>query len=84
MFKYVREWNSNSIRETCIRFGLYTRGNNYDYSQLLGFVDSHKPTDRNICKVVEDIFNHSDHEGRDIESVAYCFGKFAVDLIPKE
>ena len=51
---------------------------------MLGFVDSHKPTDRNINWVVEDIFNHSDQDGRDLESVAYCFGKFAVDLVPKE
>ena len=80
MFKFDRFWNSNSVREVCIKFGWYTRGNNYDYSQLLDFVDSHKPTDRNICKVVEDIFNHSDHEGRDIESIAYCLGKFAVSL----
>ena len=83
MFKFERFWNSDAVRETCIKFGWYTWGNSYDYSKMLGFVDSHKPTDSNISKVVEDIFNHSNQDGRDIESVAYCFGKFAVDLIPK-
>ena len=80
MIKFDRFWDSDSVREVCIKFGWYTRGNNYDYSRMLGFVDSHKPTDKNINRVVEDIFNHSDQFGRDIESVAYCFGKFAVSL----
>ena len=84
MIKFERFWNSSSIREVCVKFGWYTRGNSYEYRKMLDFVDSHKPTDRNINWVVEDIFNHSDREGRDIESIAYCFGKFAVDLIPKE
>ena len=84
MFKFERVWSSDAVRETCIKFGWYTHGNNYDYSKMLGFVDSHKPTDNNICKVVEDIFNHSDQEGRDLESVAYCFGKFVISLKPKE
>ena len=84
MFKFERVWSSNSVRETCIKFGWYTDGYYDDYSKMLDFVDSHKPTDRNINRVVEDIFNHSDPEGRDLESVAYCFGKFAVGLVPKE
>ena len=84
MIKFERFWNSNSVKEACIKFGWYTRGNDYDYSKMLGFVDSHKPTDRNICKVIQDIFNHSDPEGRDLDSVAYCFGKFAISLKPKE
>ena len=84
MFKFVRRWDSDSVREVCIKFGWYTRGNCADYNKMLDFVDSHKPTDRNICKVVDNIFRHSDPEGRDLESVAYCFGKFAIDLIPKE
>ena len=84
MFKFERFWNSNSVRETCIKFNWYTCGNYTDYSNLLDFVDSHKPTDRNINRVIEDIFNHSDPEGRDFQSLAYCFGKFAVNLIPKE
>ena len=84
MFKFERFWDSESVRKVCVKFDWYTQGNYYDYSKMLGFVDSHKPTDRNINWVVEDIFNHSDQDGRDLESVAYCFGKFAVDLVPKE
>ena len=80
MIKFERFWDSDSVRETCIKFEWYTNGNMCDYSNLLDFVDSHKPTDKNINLVVEDIFNHSDQEGRDIESVAYCFGRFAVSL----
>ena len=70
--------------DICIMLGWYTRGDSDDYSNLLDFVDSHKPTDQNINKVVEDIFNHSDQEGRDLETVAYCFGKLAIFLIPKK
>ena len=84
MFKFVRRWDSKSVRETCIKFEWYTRGNSDDYDKMLNFVDSHKPTDRNISKVIEDIFNHSEQEGRIIESVAYCFGLYAVRLIPIE
>ena len=84
MFKFERVWSSNSVRETCIKLGWYTNGDSDDYYKMLDFVASHKPTDRNICKVIEDIFNHSDQEGRDLDSVAYCFGKFAISLIPKE
>ena len=84
MFKFERFWNSEAVRKACIKFDWYTQGSSEEYSYLLDFVDSHKPTDRNINRVVEDIFNHSDQEGRDIESVAYCFGTFAVGLIPKE
>ena len=80
MFKFERTWSSNSVRDICIKLGWYTNGDSDDYSNLLDFVDSHKPTDRNINWVVEDIFNHSDQEGRDIESVAHCFGRFAVSL----
>ena len=84
MFKFERFWDSNSVRETCIRLEWYTHGNYADYQKMLDFVDSHKPTDRNINRVIEDIFNHSDREGRDLESIAYCFGKFAVGLRPTE
>ena len=84
MFKFERVWDSKSVRAACVKFRWYTCGTDEDYEKMIDFVDSHKPTDRNICRVIEDIFNHSDPEGRDIESVAYCFGKFAVGLIPKE
>ena len=84
MFKFERVWSFNSVRETCIKFGWYTCGYCADYDKMLKFVETHKPTDRTINRVVEDIFNHSDPEGRDLKSVAYCFGKFAVGLIPKE
>ena len=84
MFKFVRRWDSKSVMDTCIKLGWYTRCNSDDYSKMLDFVDSHKPTDENISRVIEDIFNHSDQEGRDLESVAYCFGLFAVSLQPIE
>ena len=84
MFEFERTWSSRSVMDICIKLGWYTNGNSEEYSNLLDFVDSHKPTDLNISKVIEDIFNHSDQEGRDLDSVAYCFGKFAVGLIPKK
>ena len=84
MFKFKRTWSSSSVKDVCIKLGWYTNGDSYDYSNLLDFVDSHKPTDKNINIVIEDIFNHSDQEGRNLESVAYCLGKFAIGLIPKE
>ena len=84
MFRFERFWNRNSVRETCIKFGWYTCGDCTDYNKMMGFVETHKPTDRNIDRVVEDIFNHSDPEDHDIESVAYCFGKYAVSLKPIE
>ena len=84
MFKFERFWDSKSVREATLKFGWYTRGDNDNYRKMLDFVDSHKPTDNNISKVVEDIFNHSDQDGRDLESIAYCFGRFAVSLRPIE
>ena len=84
MFEFERFWDSDSIREACIKFSWYTCGNCTDYHKMLDFVDSHKPTDNNISKVIEDIFNHSEQEGRDLESVAYCFGLVAISLRPIE
>ena len=84
MFKFERVWSSEAVRKACIKFDWYTQGSSEEYSYLLGFVDSHKPTDKNITWVVEDIFNHSDTEGRDLGSVAFCVGSFVVSLRPVE
>lgn len=64
VFKFKRVWSSKSVRECCIKYDWYTLGDNESYHKMLRFVETNKPTDRNITKIAEDIFNHSE-EGRE-------------------
>lgn len=80
--KFERVWSWQSVRKVCIKCDWYTMGDNEAYHNILMFVESHKPTDRNITKVAEDIFKHSDNEnGRTLQSVAYALASDAVSLI---
>ena len=80
-FKFKRVWSSKSVRECCIKYEWYTLGDNTDYEKMLRYVDSNKPTDRNITKVAENIFNYSEKDGRDITTVAFALAKEAVMLL---
>lgn len=76
--KFERVWNSYNVRKACIDCEWYTEGDNEAYRRMLMFVESHKPTDRNIERVANDIYNHSEKSGRTIESVAF---KLAFDVV---
>ena len=70
MFKFKRFWQSNSIRELCIKHQYYLWGDNTEYAKLMNFIRSHKPTDHNISLVAMDIYRHSDKESTTLEEVA--------------
>lgn len=84
MFKFKRVWSRNSVRDCCIKFDWYTLGDNSDYEKMLRFVETHKPTDNNITRVAENIFNHSEKDGRDMTVVAFALAKEAVMLLVEE
>ncbi len=79
--KFERVWSWQSVREVCIKCNWYTEGDNLAYDRMLGFVESHKPTDRNITKVSEDIFRHSEKNGRTLEDVAFSLSLEAVNIM---
>ena len=81
VLKFKRVWSWNSVRECCIKYEWYTLGDNESYHEMLRFVETNKPTDRNITKVAENIFNHSEKDGRDITTVAFALAKEAVMLL---
>lgn len=79
--KFERAWSWQSVREVCIKCNWYTKGNNEAYHNMLMFVESHRPTDRNIEKVAEDIFRHSERGDRTVRSVAYVLASEAVSIM---
>lgn len=52
-------WSASRMRMFCIENDLYTAGDNRQYSQMLDFVATHKPTKDNIKLVATDIVAHS-------------------------
>lgn len=52
-------WSASRMRMFCIENDLYTAGNNRQYSMMLDFVATHKPTKENIKLVATDIVAHS-------------------------
>ena len=77
--KFKRVWMWQDVMETCIKCKWYTKGDSYDYGKMLDFVKFHKPTDRNIEKVAENIFRHSDNEnGRTLSDIAFVL---ALDTV---
>lgn len=59
MIKEDRTWSATDVRQICISENLYTKGDNADYTKMLNFIGTHKPTKANIQKIAEDILNHS-------------------------
>ena len=81
-FKFRRVWSWQSVREVCIKCMWYTRGDNLAYDDMLLFVETHRPTDRNITKVAEDIYRHSDNSnGRTLKDVAFVLALSAVETL---
>ena len=79
--KFERVWSMQSVRKVCINCNWYTEGDNKEYNNMLMFVESHKPTDRNIEKVACDIYSHSEKGDRTVRSVAYVLAKESISLM---
>lgn len=58
----IKKWNSDSVRSFCIKNVFYTRGDVCAYADMLDYVDTHAPTDRNVLIVARNIADHSDPE----------------------
>lgn len=74
--KVGKAWTAQTVRDTCIKFNLYTCGDNADYGKMLNMVADSKPTVENIYTVANDIAAHSD--GRDVEDVMFFIGNNAI------
>lgn len=57
--KTVRKWDSGSVRNVCVKNGLYTRGNNEEYTRMLDEVNLSEPTTECIYLIAKDITEHS-------------------------
>lgn len=68
-------WSADSIREFCIKNNLYTAGDNRDYSNMLDFVDEKKPTIANQFKVAKDIWEHSDCEILEADTILFMMNR---------
>lgn len=62
MFKFKRFWNSQDVRELCIKHQYYLWGDNTEYAKLMCFIRTHKPTDHNISVVAMNIHRYSDDD----------------------
>ena len=62
MLKYVREWSVDSVRDICVKHQYYLWGDNAEYTKLMRFIRTHKPTNRNISIVAMDVYKHSDSD----------------------
>lgn len=76
-----KHWSSCSVREMCIKYDLYTYGDNEEYSKMLDYVHYHdNPSNDDIYEVAKDIVNHCDpKDGYNIESVMYLLTKEAIE-----
>lgn len=69
------KWDSYQMRCYCMNRDFYTCGNNRQYEEMLRFVDTHEPTEKNVELVAIDIISHSSslysifHDG-DIDAIA--------------
>lgn len=71
-----RMWDAYSVRDVCIKNGLYTKGDVRAYDKMLQITEHYKPTDTMIYEVAKDIFEHSD--GQTLENVMFLIGNEAV------
>ncbi len=79
--KFERVWSFKSIHDICMKCCWYTEGTGEDYKKMLDFVDSHKPTNKNITKVAENIYKYSEKEDRTLSLVADVLAREAVKLV---
>lgn len=57
-----RQWSADSVKATCIRNNLYTRGTGADYDHMLSWVDRLYPNTENLYFVADNILNHSEEQ----------------------
>ena len=55
-------WSRNSVRETCIRNQLYTRGSGESYANMLDVVERFNPSPYRLYIVARDIVKHSEEQ----------------------
>lgn len=55
-----RHWSFNSVRETCIKHHLYTRGTCGEYERMLKLIETMIPTYENIYIIARNIKEHSE------------------------
>lgn len=79
--KTTRTWNSNEVREACIRCDFYTMGDNKSYSAMLDRVDELEPTPEALYEIALDIVEHSDDQT--VENVMFCLERYAVSTFYK-
>lgn len=60
VYKESIHWDSWKVRDLCIEYDYYSCGTLEDYDHMLDFVRTHKPTNKNLQKVAEDIVLNSD------------------------
>ena len=71
-----RIWSVESVRSACIKNNLYTRGDNDDYSHMLGWVRRLYPNEENLYFIAEDIQKHS--KDQTITNVMFILANDAV------
>ena len=83
----TRRWSMYRMRRMCMDNDLYTSGGVSEYNNMLGFVDTTKPTYENIYLVAADINAHS--ENQTVENIMYLIERhvvvtmFGVDYVDK-
>ena len=71
-----RTWFPTLVREACMRNNLYTRGDNAEYTTMLGNVERSAPTTEAMYMVAKDIYEHS--KDQTITNILYILESEAV------
>lgn len=63
----IRYWSRDTVRTVCINNGMFTRGTNCEYEQMLNKVESREPTTKALFEVAQVILMSS--EGRSLAEI---------------
>lgn len=72
----TRHWSADSVRATCIRNSLYTRGTGADYDHMLSWVDRLYPNTENLYFIADNILEHS--EDQTVTNIMFLLEREAV------
>lgn len=82
--KVKRVWKASDVRDLCIKYNYYTRGECNEYINLLDIMYQ-EPTPERVVEVAEDIVDHSDlsrygqSRKENIESVCFQIEKEVIN-----
>lgn len=79
--KLTKGWNSDAVREMCMKHGFFTKGTVEEYHKMLNYVDNHSenPEDTQIYAVADNILAHTDENlEMTVENIMFLLANHAI------